>query len=1233
MKKILLALILALTLTVITIPRAEAAFTPTLCWSFDDDVANPAQSCTNGDDYQLQNVTSDYTASGKFGGARDYEQSNSDQDEVNSSSSLTLSSNAMSMGAWIKTESTDAANNRDIFIKAGTQLYTIGQNIAGDNNKYVSRITGAPGAFADIGPNTSQWYHIVVVYDNAIHYIYVDGQLRGTQAQAAYAPGNQLNDLKFGGQGVGIWDGIVDEAFLYNGNMTAAEVLEVYQRTTSWGTAATGASNCGNIGSNRVLNSSVQSNTTNCFNFTANNVYLDLAGNSLFWSGGDVAISVLNKHNITIRNGFIIDNNSAQNFGIAINVDNGTNISMYNLTIIANDTDGGEGIFLESVVAARINNITIKSTSSNGAAYGLDFSSVTNSTIGNSSIESNGTSFVQGIYMASSSNGNFFQNNTITIRATASASQNAVLYIEASSSGNIFEKNSFLARGTNAASNDGIYFDTSAARNIFHNNNISVNHPNDYPILFDHAGIDDNVFNNTFLGGREWIYSLSGARNTFLNTTFETLLGRVRLVGNVSIVNAEDVNGSRFNISSTKAFLNAAVLPALNKSAFIGLVGVTGTNPRPTFDQTDSDTFIPCPTNRCTGIGFVGGVISFNVTSWSGYGWEGAYDWENFTFRNTTVREIGNQTYQLNVTWDGLIVADINATFKYNGFSYIIPVTESTISNGSRYNRTIFNITFGTPLMAQNASTRGLYWNFDIGYLNGSRTSTNISNSTQTVLWTAFINNHTLLPFNVIEGQNTLFNATFTTFDLGGYYEVNFTWNNTNRASTILINNTGSQVWGNTFVVPALSIGNNTAGQNVTLHITFNGTTLARFNTTLAPTITQTAWQMILTDCSAGSASTNRAWNYTIYAQDNLLVNVSTNSEEQHVVYTQNTFNRTYGFTRSAQSNWFICIYPNFTGATYNDRSTIQIGDAITFAIQSIVNTSAITPTVQHVKFYAANLSETGMTLTTITVEDASSIAQEGVWVEVYRYYLATNTNLKVFEAQTNSNGQVKTYLRLNDVYYNFKVYNSQRTQLLHSTDNMFITSSAHTIKIGIGALKGWDLYFALNSGLSKIGYSNTTRVFNMYYDFQNITLGNFTVNEFCLKIERGNNQTFGSWTEFAITCSPLTNTNLSAPAIDLTVADDWRAIGYANITASPANAYILEVFSIGQGYDLGVEGIFWGVIIIIVMVSGAMFNPVVAVAVGCITATFLAIIGVMSGWGAASIFVLGAIVIFAIRG
>ncbi|MBI4155381.1 hypothetical protein HY498_04840 [Candidatus Woesearchaeota archaeon] len=276
---------------------------------------------------------------------------------------------------------------------------------------------------------------------------------------------------------------------------------------------------CGTIGTNGRTYRLIKdlSSLGNCFNITASE-------------------SVLN------CNGFVISFGSATN-AIGINVTGLNNISIRKCSIIGARATGSDN-------------------------SGIFFNNVTNSTIENSTILTNGTVNNNGILLLSSSS-NIINNNTISTNGT---SVSVGILIQGNSLSNIFFDNNITTRGTGS---DAFRLD-SIGVNFPERNNITNNTLNNI------TGKDFNINTTTTINFTALIdqpikeYNFTGLGGILIikNSSF----------GEIRFLVAVNGSGNNLNFNSTAdiriennfIFVNDTRNPGLNKSANITLFGTPG---------------------------------------------------------------------------------------------------------------------------------------------------------------------------------------------------------------------------------------------------------------------------------------------------------------------------------------------------------------------------------------------------------------------------------------------------------------------------------------------------------------------------------------------------------------------------------------------------------------------------------------------------------------------------------
>jgi hypothetical protein len=99
------------------------------------------------------------------------------------------------------------------------------------------------GEFEDI-IQANTWYHMALVYDGSLFYIYVNGRLTATQAYDAFIP-NQDGAYNLGYRSDNDWnpfDGTIDDAAVYNKALTLEQIQAHYYATVRLSVTQTGNS-------------------------------------------------------------------------------------------------------------------------------------------------------------------------------------------------------------------------------------------------------------------------------------------------------------------------------------------------------------------------------------------------------------------------------------------------------------------------------------------------------------------------------------------------------------------------------------------------------------------------------------------------------------------------------------------------------------------------------------------------------------------------------------------------------------------------------------------------------------------------------------------------------------------------------------------------------------------------------------------------------------------------------
>ena len=155
------------------------------------------------------------------------------------SPSLDGFTNRITLEAWVKVNS---------FAGAGWDCILAKGNSSWELRRYSNLSTAAftlcgLNTANDLGGNKNindgQWHHVAGVYDGTTKYLYVDGVLDASAPAAgaiaqnsypAYIGGNAETQGKLPGY---FWNGLIDEASIYNRSLSASEIKSIYQIGTN----------------------------------------------------------------------------------------------------------------------------------------------------------------------------------------------------------------------------------------------------------------------------------------------------------------------------------------------------------------------------------------------------------------------------------------------------------------------------------------------------------------------------------------------------------------------------------------------------------------------------------------------------------------------------------------------------------------------------------------------------------------------------------------------------------------------------------------------------------------------------------------------------------------------------------------------------------------------------------------------------------------------------------------
>jgi hypothetical protein len=269
-----------------------------------EEATNTTRADSSGNNNTLTESTGDDIdqATGKFGYGGDFENSSSEQEYLYitdaNQTGLDITGD-ISLCTWIKPETVTTAtligknwNNYtyDLSLNSDGSLEMDISNNDGSSRSEFASATGVITA--------GSWFHVCATYDHHEVRIYINGKISGTPG--AYSLGiydDPTSNFYVGGGWGGYFDGVIDEARVYNRALSSTEVSELYNwapKPTAWwkfdentGTTAYDSSGNGNSGTLGAGTTSYMPAWTpgkfgSSLNFDGTNDYTDL-GSSTFW--------------------------------------------------------------------------------------------------------------------------------------------------------------------------------------------------------------------------------------------------------------------------------------------------------------------------------------------------------------------------------------------------------------------------------------------------------------------------------------------------------------------------------------------------------------------------------------------------------------------------------------------------------------------------------------------------------------------------------------------------------------------------------------------------------------------------------------------------------------------------------------------------------------------------------------------------------------------------------------
>lgn len=508
------------------------------------------------------------------------------------------------------------------------------------------------------------------------------------------------------------------------------------------------------------------------------------------------------------------------------------------------------------------------------------------------------------------------------------------------------------------------------------------------------------------------------------------------------------------------------------------------------------------------------------------------------------------------------IHGDVNATLNVNN-------TAQTVVETLVGNTYTFHSNYTVPLVTINDTNHSWSWNWtytnSTGGLDTNTTEGNLS-IFQAYLPLTFSLEETM----IVENDNIDFLYNSTRYVDFATTKLIVERNSTNYSFDLT--NSGNYSSVDSSILPGLNIE---TVENWTffswLNVTFNGTSLIR---NLSSNPNQTTHKMILEACPGGNTTVPTLNFSYIDASTNAPINLSASSTLAFTTWkTTTSLTRFYGFTVDPNSNYDICISPewgNFT-SNYNivARATGYASKSITRLSQTLNNIT------EQVSVTLSNSTTTSIVRILVLDENEDPyISRTGdTWVVNAWLYDGSTDTFSLFGSEfTDFLGSVSFNLaEVNFNYYKFNVTNNGVQKF--ETSRFKPTQSEYKFIINKFNNNVVNNIINLENGIEfNLTYSNVTNIVTLSWnDFNNVT------TNVCLTIF---NASISSW---------MNNVTYACSTSDVGTAT-YLVTNQSHIIAKATAFYIgdaleynldeLEVDRRTTNIPFGKDGIFWGMLL-----------------------------------------------------
>lgn len=651
----------------------------------------------------------------------------------------------------------------------------------------------------------------------------------------------------------------------------------------------------------------------------------------------------------------------------------------------------------------------------------------------------------------------------------------------------------------------------------------------------------------------------------------------------------------------------------------------------------------------------------------------GAYSWNTATNLIELGAEVSSNNYKFNGTIDefGIWNYTMNATEANslwnngNGLAYstpvayninitlVSPLNVSTLSTTSNNFTTNFNIT-GTNLNYTWRNATYYIYSFNKSIFN----STTVSLLTNNTINTLFIDDFTLgsYSWNVYGcySNNTYSNCSWSnngnfTFSVGASISnLNYSSNVYETSNQVIFTNL--QLLAGTNLYDAKIVYNGTQTKAILTNLGSNlYQILANFDTptvnssvenksfyfnliySISPgvflyenttTYTQSVSMINLSKCTS---AVNKTANFTLYDEENQTILLAWNflGTFDYWLGSGTTF-KTYSISDLNINSAALCINPN--NLIYKSNAIIQYEKTGYVKRNYYLVNNTLNNISQNINLFLLTTAQS--TSFIVTVRDANQLPVTDAYIYIQRYYPGTGTYQTIAMSKTDASGNTVSGFEAETEDYRIMVMKDGVIIYTSPVQKIYCSSTPCTLPIQTGgsSIITWTRIGNLSNFIYSLVYDNSTKTWSYTYVDTSGTTHYGRLYVYQINSAKGK-----------ITICNVSSTSNAATLVCNVSSYEGNVYAEGYISRSPEiMVWIDSVIIAGLKQIMGMEGLFWGFIVIsILAIAGVLMagipGGIIGVIISMIAVTWLGIasFGAVTLWG---VIILGIFIIWIIK-